>query len=54
MAEPTTLVMTASTYHVDVLAREPAVVEHPNGTLFVSGSGEPGLKLWQSKNGGST
>lgn len=40
MAEPTTLVVTDSTHHVDALAREPVVVEHPDGTLFVSGYGE--------------
>jgi hypothetical protein len=39
---------------VDALAREAALVEHPSGTLFVSGYGDPGPKVWQSDDGGST
>jgi hypothetical protein len=48
------LIVTDSTHHVDALAREPMIVEHPNGTLFVSGYGLPGPKLWQSGDGGAT
>jgi len=50
----TTLVMADPVDHLDVLAREPMVVEHPDGTLFVSGFGEPGPKLWQSRDRGAT
>ena len=54
MADATALVFTDSTHHVDALAREAALVEHPSGALFVSGYGDPGPKLWRSDDGGST
>ena len=54
MADSTALVFTDSTHHVDALAREAALVEHPSGALFVSGYGDPGPKLWRSDDGGST
>ena len=50
--EPTTLAVVDSTHHVDSLAREPMVAEHPNGTLFVAGYGQPGPKLWKSADSG--
>lgn len=50
----TTLVMAAPVEHVDVLAREPMVVQHPDGTLFVSGYGGPSPKLWKSRDEGAT
>ncbi len=37
---PTTLVVADPVDHLDVLAREPMIVEHPHGTLFVSGYDE--------------
>jgi hypothetical protein len=50
--------------HIDLLAREPMVVQHPNGTLFVSGYGsgfdaaEPQLyrrpQLWMSRDRGAS
>src|SRR5947209_4949338 len=47
--------------HVDHLAREPAIRQHPNGNLFVTGYAadrEPEQqtvpRLWKSKDGGST
>ena len=48
------LALVDSTHHVDSLAREPMVAEHPNGTLFVSGYGQPGPKLWKSADQGRT
>jgi len=40
--------------HIDVVAREPMVVEHPNGALFVAGYGEPCPTLWKSEDRGAT
>jgi hypothetical protein len=40
--------------HIDVAGREPMVVEHPNGTLFVAGYGEPRPTLWKSTDRGAT
>ena len=44
--------------HLDLLAREPMVVEHPQGSLFLSGyggskHGEPPI-LWNSGDGGAS
>jgi hypothetical protein len=50
----TTLFMAAPVEHVGVLAREPMVVQHPDGTLFVSGYGAPSPKLWKSRDKGAT
>lgn len=36
------------------LAREPMIVEHPNGTLFVSGYMDPRPKMWKSADKGRT
>lgn len=36
------------------LAREPMIVEHPNGTLFVSGYMDPRPKMWKSADKGCT
>ncbi|MGB9005916.1 MAG: sialidase family protein [Candidatus Aminicenantales bacterium] len=57
-----TLTMAAPVDHLDVVAREPMIAEHPDGTLFVSGYGagfvsgkrtdEP--TLWKSRDGGTT
>lgn len=53
-AAVSTLVVVDSVDHLDALAREPMVVEHPDGTLFVSGYGDPGPKLWKSRDHGAT
>ncbi len=51
----TSLVVAARVDHIDLRAKEPMVVEHPDGTLFVSGYGRPaGLKLWKSADHGAT
>lgn len=48
------LTVVDSTHVTDSLAREPMVAEHPDGTLFVAGYGQPGPKLWKSVDGGRT
>jgi hypothetical protein len=54
-AEPAqTIIVTERVDHLDVVAREPMVVEHPNGTLFVSGYGAPRPTLWKSTDRGAT
>jgi BNR/Asp-box repeat len=48
--------------HLGVVAREPMIVEHPNGTLFVGGYGAAFMSgkktdeatLWKSRDGGTT
>jgi hypothetical protein len=40
--------------HLDVVAREPMIAEHPDGSLFVSGYGEPVPTLWKSSDRGTT
>src|SRR6266550_3475022 len=40
--------------YLDVLGREPMVVEHPDGSLFVAGYGEPRPTLWKSHDRGVT
>lgn len=40
--------------HVDLIAREPMLVEHPNGTLFVTGYGSRFPMLWKSGDRGAT
>jgi hypothetical protein len=57
-----TLRMAAPIDHLDVLAREPMIVEHPDGTLFVSGYGAAFMSgketdeatLWKSRDAGAT
>lgn len=51
---PAALALVDSTHYLDDLAREPMVAEHPGGTLFVSGYGQPGPKLWKSTDQGRT
>jgi hypothetical protein len=61
-AAPWTLTLAAPVNHLDVLACEPMIVEHPDGTLFVAGYGasdQTGKKtdeptLWKSRDGGTT
>src|SRR5438309_291897 len=40
--------------YLDVVGREPMVVEHPDGSLFVAGYGEPRPTLWKSHDRGVT
>src|SRR5207247_8840709 len=39
---------------LDVVGRAPMLVEHPDGTLFVAGYGEPRPTLWESHYRGAT
>jgi ketosteroid isomerase-like protein len=57
-----TLTLAAPIDHLDVVAREPMIVEHPDGTLFVGGYGAAFMSgkkadeatLWKSRDGGTT
>ena len=49
-----TLVVASPVEQLGLRAREPMVIEHPDGTLFVSGYGEPSPTLWKSRDGGAT
>ena len=40
--------------HLDAVAREPMLAEHPHGALFVSGYWEPKPTLWKSQDRGTT
>ncbi|MGE0441955.1 MAG: sialidase family protein [Gemmatimonadales bacterium] len=40
--------------HLDALAREPMVVRHPGGALFLSGYSDPEPRLWRSDDDGAT
>jgi Tol biopolymer transport system component len=48
--------------HLDVVAREPMILEHPDGSLFVGGFGASRVRvdrtdeltLWKSRDGGTT
>lgn len=40
--------------HLDVLAREPMLVQHPDGTLFVAGYGAEVPCLWRSGDAGAS
>jgi len=61
-AAPWTLTMAPPINHYDVVAREPMIVEHPDGTLFVSGYGAAFMSgkevdvppLWKSSDGGTS
>ena len=66
-AEPRTsnqwaLTLAAPINHLDVVAREPMIVEHPDGSLFVTGYGAAFMSgkdvdvppLWKSSDGGAT
>lgn len=58
--DPPSLGLAKPIHHLDSVAREPMLVEHPNGTLFVSGYGsqvtgvDPKAvpNLWKSSDGG--
>jgi hypothetical protein len=57
-----TLTLAEPIDHLDVVAGEPMIVEHPDGTLFVGGFGASRMKenwtdeltLWKSRDGGTT
>jgi len=59
---PWTLSISVPIDHLDMVAREPMIVEHPDGSLFVGGFGASRVKenrtdeltLWKSRNGGTT
>jgi hypothetical protein len=61
-APPWTLTLAAPIDHLDVVAREPMIVEHPGGSLFVGGFGASRVRvnrteeltLWKSGDGGTT
>jgi ketosteroid isomerase-like protein len=61
-AAPWTLTLAEPVNHLDAMAREPMIVEHPDGTLFVGGYGAAMLSgkrtdeatLWKSRDGGAT
>lgn len=47
-------VVTQRVEHLDKVAREPMLAEHPGGALFVAGYWEPRPTLWQSLDRGAT
>jgi BNR/Asp-box repeat len=51
---PATLDVAQRVEKIDVVGREPMLVEHPGGTLFVAGYGEPRPTLWKSGDRGAT
>jgi len=59
---PWTLSISGPIDHLDVVAKEPMIVEHPDGSLFVGGFGASRVKvnrtdkltLWKSRDGGTT
>jgi hypothetical protein len=50
----TTLSLSQRVEHVELLGREPMLVEHPNGSLFIAGYGSPQPTLWKSIDHGAT
>jgi len=48
------ITLSARVEHLDTLVREPMLVEHPRGTLFVSGYNRRGPALWRSTDRGAT
>ena len=51
---PSQLVVAHKVEHLDTLAREPMVVEHPGGALFVTGYNARNPLLWKSADRGAT
>ena len=52
--QPGALTWSAPVEHLAALAREPMLVEHPNGSLFVTGYGSRTPRLWRSADAGAT
>ena len=48
------ITLRARVEQLDTLVREPMVVEHPSGALFVTGYNRRAPALWRSKNGGTS
>ena len=48
------LAVTQRVEHLDKVAREPMLAEHPQGALFVAGYWEPRPTLWKSQDRGAT
>lgn len=53
-AKPAALTLSSPIDHVDKMAREAMIVEHPDGTLFVTGYGERTPILYKSTDEGAT
>lgn len=53
---PNALIVEEPVHYTGSLAREPMIVEHPSGTLFVTGYNNKSVspQLWRSENGGAT
>ena len=51
---PTRLALADSVDHLDALAREPMVVRHPSGALFVTGYWDTIPPVWKSTDHGAT
>lgn len=51
---PESLTTSRPVEHLDKLAREAMIVEHPDGSLFVTGYGSPTPALWKSADAGAT
>lgn len=49
---PLTMSLVDSSEFTGRLGREPMVVQHPNGTIFVAGYGDPEPNLWRSDDNG--
>src|SRR5215813_7437710 len=48
------LAITQQVEKLGLLAKEPMIAVHPDGTLFVAGFGEPSPTLWSSGDRGAT
>ena len=53
---PNALIVEEPVHYTGSLAREPMIVEHPSGSLFVTGYNNKSVspQLWRSENGGAT
>lgn len=54
VAPPPTLAVAQRVEHLDRVAREPMIVEHPSGALFVSAYNMRQPALWKSTDGGAS
>ncbi|MBK8246809.1 MAG: hypothetical protein IPK85_05355 [Gemmatimonadetes bacterium] len=53
-SSPPTITLADSSEFVDRLGREPMVVQHPGGAIFVAGYGDTVPHLWRSNDNGRT